>query len=892
MSKNPHIFTGRRRPALALLILVIVTAGGLLSPLITAAYGQGSSAEPIWIFDPGLDVRHVETADLNGDSIKDVIAAEYSSDYYGEISMVWGIDGSSGDTLWFYQVNDGIRSMTIGDLNNDGVMDVVAGAAHHSSNTPDGRVHAINGVNGSQLWTYYTGSTNNAVTVGNLNGDQYPDVAVGCFDDYIYAIDGQTGGNLWSKLIGSLWLNAVDAEDVNDDGIDDIGYAHEYLVNYDNYLGVLDGTNGSEIWGDTVGYVVMDVLMEDVDGDGNVEAVFGGTHSYDQGEVFVRDGLNGNPEWSYNVGSLNHTNGNIILMTHDIDEDIDPDLIVGTYLGTHVIYAFEGDTDTPMWISDTLDGNTRDMAFGDVTGDGVINVAAATSDRVQVLDGSDGTKVWYYSVAGTIQGVSCADFDDDDTVEVAAGGGAEHSGSPPDPGKGVWALKTVTSPLLWEYTFGEYGNALAVADLDDDGDDDVIAVCSVDDFAIALDGEDGTELWTWTGTQNLYAITAGDFDSSGEADVAVAGNDDRVTALFGTHGTVMWPFDTPTNQIYRKCLKAADLNGDGYVDVIAGSDDSHVYAINGATGIELWNAAVGASVGDVVLAQMNATGPPDVVVAVGAGAGGEKVVVLDGSDGGLLWDYNAPEAVEHVTVADVTGDNIPDVAAAITPYSPKQIIMINGATHTSIWTEPVASASNVHSLSSGDLDGDEIPDVVVPGNSTDRKVYALDGVDGHELWSFVTGGEVNCVLVYDVDNDDQNEVVAGSDDQNVYVIDGLTGESSWNYSCADDVMDVKIGDINGNGLPNIACVTFGYDGVVYAFKSLATEPGYVAGDANGDGVVDPADVVHMINYLFRNGPAPDPLEAGDANCDGVVDPADVVYLINYLFRNGPPPCER
>jgi hypothetical protein len=48
----------------------------------------------------------------------------------------------------------------------------------------------------------------------------------------------------------------------------------------------------------------------------------------------------------------------------------------------------------------------------------------------------------------------------------------------------------------------------------------------------------------------------------------------------------------------------------------------------------------------------------------------------------------------------------------------------------------------------------------------------------------------------------------------------------------------------------------------------------------------------MINYLFRNGPAPDPLEAGDANCDGVVDPADVVYLINYLFRNGPPPCER
>lgn len=61
------------------------------------------------------------------------------------------------------------------------------------------------------------------------------------------------------------------------------------------------------------------------------------------------------------------------------------------------------------------------------------------------------------------------------------------------------------------------------------------------------------------------------------------------------------------------------------------------------------------------------------------------------------------------------------------------------------------------------------------------------------------------------------------------------------------------------------------------------------GDANGDGIIDPADIVYLINYFFRNGPAPIPLMAGDANSDGLVDPADVVFLINYLFRNGPPP---
>jgi hypothetical protein len=65
---------------------------------------------------------------------------------------------------------------------------------------------------------------------------------------------------------------------------------------------------------------------------------------------------------------------------------------------------------------------------------------------------------------------------------------------------------------------------------------------------------------------------------------------------------------------------------------------------------------------------------------------------------------------------------------------------------------------------------------------------------------------------------------------------------------------------------------------------------FVCGDVNQDGVVDIADVVYMVNYLFIDGPAPDPIQAGDVNGDGVVDIADAVYLINYLFIEGPPPC--
>ncbi len=64
---------------------------------------------------------------------------------------------------------------------------------------------------------------------------------------------------------------------------------------------------------------------------------------------------------------------------------------------------------------------------------------------------------------------------------------------------------------------------------------------------------------------------------------------------------------------------------------------------------------------------------------------------------------------------------------------------------------------------------------------------------------------------------------------------------------------------------------------------------YLSGDASHDGVIDIGDVVYLINYLYKSGSAPNPLESGDANCDQIVDVGDVVFLINYLFKTGPAP---
>jgi len=63
------------------------------------------------------------------------------------------------------------------------------------------------------------------------------------------------------------------------------------------------------------------------------------------------------------------------------------------------------------------------------------------------------------------------------------------------------------------------------------------------------------------------------------------------------------------------------------------------------------------------------------------------------------------------------------------------------------------------------------------------------------------------------------------------------------------------------------------------------------GNANGDGAVNLADAVYVINYVFKGGPAPDPLCIGDANSDDAVNLADAVYVVNYVFKSGPSPVE-
>ena len=93
--------------------------------------------------------------------------------------------------------------------------------------------------------------------------------------------------------------------------------------------------------------------------------------------------------------------------------------------------------------------------------------------------------------------------------------------------------------------------------------------------------------------------------------------------------------------------------------------------------------------------------------------------------------------------------------------------------------------------------------------------------------------------------------------------------------------------IGSGGQPGV--VGLSEDSSFYAWQGYVHTAAFEHGDANADGNTTIADVVYIVNYLFKSGSEPIPLETGDVDGDNLCQIQDAVYLVNYLFKGGPPP---
>ncbi len=81
---------------------------------------------------------------------------------------------------------------------------------------------------------------------------------------------------------------------------------------------------------------------------------------------------------------------------------------------------------------------------------------------------------------------------------------------------------------------------------------------------------------------------------------------------------------------------------------------------------------------------------------------------------------------------------------------------------------------------------------------------------------------------------------------------------------------------------------------VVTMFNLGDGPGFAAvfepfppGDVNDSRDVTTADIIFLINWLFRGGPAPTIQVRGDVSRNCVVTASDVITMVNYILKSGP-----
>jgi hypothetical protein len=311
----------------------------------------------------------------------------------------------------------------------------------------------------------------------------------------------------------------------------------------------------------------LEVALGDIDGDGDLDAVF--ANDDEPNTVWTNDGAGGFVDSTQTLGTAK----SVAVALGDVDGDGDLDLVfANTSTEPNTVWLNDGTgafTDSGQAMGSS---NSEDVAVADVDGDGDLDLAFAELGNDNSVWLNDGSGVFTDSGqslgSGPTMGVSFADLDGDgDPDLVFANDGADDT---------VW-FNDGTG------TFSDSGQALGINRshgsvlLDLDGDGDVDIAFAGDNGGDTVWLNDGTGTFTDSGQVlglgHSRAISAGDLDGDGDVDL-----------LFGDHtgSNTVWLNDgtgtfTDSTQTLgngdTEGTAFGDLDGDGDLDAVTANDE-------------------------------------------------------------------------------------------------------------------------------------------------------------------------------------------------------------------------------------------------------------------------------------------------------------------------------
>jgi serine/threonine protein kinase/uncharacterized protein (DUF2141 family) len=565
------------------------------------------------------------------------------------------------------------------------------------------------------------------------------------------------------------------------------------------------------------------------------------------------------------------------------------------------------------------------VTAADVNGDGKLDLVVVDrgSHQVSVLLGKgDGTfqTPRQYDVGRSPGAVAVADINGDGKLDlVVPNVGSQDVSVLLGKGDGTFQ-PAVSVPVGKDCYF------VAVSDFNRDGKLDLVVAHGPSDTVSVLfgngDGSFQQPVSYPLGVRMMArALAVADLNGDGQPDLAVVNSGGTAVVLLGKadgtfHPAAHYPAHPPPASLVPEpyFLVIGDFNGDGKLDLALCNYQSAEVCLLLGKGDGTFQAGqwypVGSSPGSLAAGDFNGDGALD--LAVTSYNGNKVSVLLNRSSAaarsifGPAVHYPAGTFPRALAVADFNHDGRPDLAV-VNGTADTVSVLLGGPDATVATAVPYATGKDPVHLAIGDLNRDGQLDVVA-ANRASHTVSVLLGHRGGTLRnavSFPTGKGPVCVALADFNRDGRLDLVTADSEANIVSVHLGNGDGTFRkpvaYAAGERPSFVAVGDFNGDGKLDLAVsnrlhlgtvqVLLGNgDGTFRAAVPYNTGSFSVAvavGDFNGDGKLDLAVANYNssdVNVLLGNGDGtfqaaanygagqgPFAIAAVDVNGDGKLD---------------------
>ncbi len=463
------------------------------------------------------------------------------------------------------------------------------------------------------------------------------------------------------------------------------------------------------------------------------------------------------------------------------------------------------------------------VVSGDLDDDGVPDLAVANdagNDITLYTGNGDGTFTEANSLAidGLPGGMEIGDVDTNDALDLvvtAPENGLAHIFL----GHGDGTFSSATLPT------GDAPGSVKLADLDFDGNPDLITVNAYNMITVFLGLGDGTfpSALTYPIEGSISSLDVGDLTADGYPDIiaggvngagVLAGNGDGTFAASTTvlAGSIQWAL-------------AEEMNGDPHMDLVTICGLNHP-AIGGFANVRILlgtadglstpapTFSTGSGPKSMSLADFNRDSIPDAAVV---NSYDDTLTILQGMGEGMFLTagvYATGSTPVQIEAEDLDSDGSLDLVV-INLYSDEVSIHKGSGSGTFFDALFLPVGERPSGVATGDINEDGFPDLVV-ANADDDSLSVMIGRGDGTFFSqteYPTGNHPLAVASGDLDQDGHLDVaVVTSYSDQVWIHpgngDGTLGAAS-RYKVWNNPIDVDIADLNTDGILDLAVTHWG-----------------------------------------------------------------------------------